>query len=138
MLIFLTTLWLGALYGAPIWQKVITFITPTLIFVWHQSIFRATQNFFNQYNIYLYTARIIFCQHVFLFCATLDIFSLSFGCHVTLFVATTYIFVTHNFGEQHDFYVKYFFFCWHKTVFCATRNIFCATCTECEHSKHRE
>ena len=42
------------IYGAPFWQKLITCIS-TLIFVRHQSTFCATQNFFNQYNIYLYT-----------------------------------------------------------------------------------
>ena len=50
-------------------------MTPSLIFVRHQSIFRATQNFLNQFNIYLYATGTIFSKHVFLFCATLDIFS---------------------------------------------------------------
>ena len=31
--------------------------------------FRVTQNFFNKFNIYLYTTGIIFCKCVFLFCA---------------------------------------------------------------------
>ena len=79
------------LYGAPFWQKLITFM--------HTN-FRATQNFFNQHNMYLYTTGTIFCQHVFIFCATLNIFSivnmgLSFGCHIIFFLATTYFFVTH-------------------------------------------
>ena len=55
-------------------QKLVTFRPPSLIFV-TQRIFRATQNFFNQFNIYLYATGTIFCKHVFLFCATLEIFS---------------------------------------------------------------
>ena len=61
-------------YGTLFRQKLVTFRPPSLIFV-TQRIFRATQNFFNQFNIYLYATGTIFCKHVFLFCATLDIFS---------------------------------------------------------------
>ena len=48
-------------YSTPFRQKLINLCTLTLILVRHQSIFRATQNFFNQYNIYLYTTGTIFC-----------------------------------------------------------------------------
>ena len=51
----------------------------------HQSIFRATQNVFNQNNqgfgrqipdtTYIHIQHELFWQHVFLFCATLKIFS---------------------------------------------------------------
>ena len=41
----------------------------------HQSILLARQNFLNQYEIRLYTTRTIFGQHVFLFCATLNMLS---------------------------------------------------------------
>ena len=71
-------------YGVPFRKKLVTFRTPSLIFVRHQSIFRAKQNF-NQINIYLYATGTIFCKHVFLFCAALNIFSQhesSFGCHI--------------------------------------------------------
>ena len=59
-------------YGAPFLRKLVTFTTPILIFVRQRSIFCVTQNFFNQYNIYLYATRTIFCQHLFLysFCNT--------------------------------------------------------------------
>ena len=99
-------------YGGPFWQKLVTIMDSSLIFVRHQSIFRATQNFFNQFNIYLYATGTIFCKHVFLFCATLNIFSQhesSFGCHIIFFVATTYFFVTHIVLFRNvNFYVKYF------------------------------
>ena len=78
-------------YGAPFREKLITFITPTLIFVRQQSIFRVAQNFFNQYNIYLYTTRTIFCQHAFLFCAALNTFSLSFGFHIIFLLPQHYL-----------------------------------------------
>ena len=40
-----------------------------------------------------------FCQHVCIFCATLNILvnmSLSFGCNIFFFVATTYFLVTYT------------------------------------------
>ena len=54
-----------------------------------------------------------FCQHVFLFCATLKIFSqyesLFLVSHNAI-VATTYFFCDSlNFGGQHNFYVNFFF-----------------------------
>ena len=82
-------------YGGPFWQKLVTIMDSSLIFVRHQSIFRATQNFFNQFNIYLYATGTIFCKHVFLFCATLNIFSQhesSFGCHI-IFLLPRHIFL---------------------------------------------
>ena len=82
-------------YGVPFWKKLVTFRTPSLSFVRHQSIFRAKQNFFNQINIYFYATGTIFCKHVFLFCATLNIFSQhesSFGCHI-FFLLPQYNFV---------------------------------------------
>ena len=104
----------------------------------HQSIFLATQNFFNQFSIYLYATGTIFCKHIFLFCATLNIFSQpesSFGCHIIFFVATRYFFVTHLILlPNSNFYVKYFFN-WHNTILCNTR-FFCADWFE--HQEHRE
>ena len=88
-------------------------VPKTLVFVLHQGIFRATQNVFNQYNIYLYTAGTIFCQHVFLFCATLNILSLRqslFWVSHNFFLLPQNIFCdSHNFAAQHNFYVEYFF-----------------------------
>ena len=82
-------------------------------FVRHQSIFRAKQNFFNQFNMYLYATGTIFCKQVFLFCAALNIFGQhepSFRCHIILFFATTYFFVTHIVLLRNiNFYVKQLF-----------------------------
>ena len=63
--------------------KLVTFRAPSLIFIRHQSISRATQNFFNQFSIYLYATGTIFSKLVFLLCATPNMFSQhesSFGC----------------------------------------------------------
>ena len=87
-------------------KKVMTFITPTLIFVRQQSIFRATQNVFNQYNTYLYTTRTIFCQHVFLFCATCNTFSLSIGFHINFLLPQHILCESNKFRAQRNFYVK--------------------------------
>ena len=72
-------------YGAPFRQKLEYLWTQSLIFLRHESVFRATQNFFNQLNIYLYVTGNFFSKHVFLFCATLNKFSQHesiFGCHI--------------------------------------------------------
>ena len=94
-------------YGALHRQKLVTFRTPSLIFVRHQSIFRVTQNFFNQFNIYFYATGATFCKHVFLFCAILN--NIFFVTHIILL-------------RNVNFYVKYFLF--DTTVFCATQDFF--------------
>ena len=84
----------------------------TLFFIehrWWPLLFRATQNFVH--NIYLYTTGTIFCKYVFLFCATLNIFSQhesSFGCHI-IFLLPQHFFVTHIILVRNaNFYSKYF------------------------------
>ena len=69
----------------------------TLTFLRHQSIFRALKNFFNQYDIYLYTTGFVFFQHVFLFCTKLSIFSQ----HDSLFWVSNNSFLL----PQHIFFV---------------------------------
>ena len=117
------------MYGTQFEKNLVTSRTPSLIFVRHESIFRATQNFFNQFNIYLYATGTIFCKHVFVFCATLNIFrqhEFSFGCHIIFFVVTTYIFVTHiillhNVNFTQKFHI---FFLFDTIVFSATQDFF--------------
>ena len=65
---------LALMYGAPFGQKLITFMHINFNFCTTSKYFLCDENFFNQYNIYLYNMN-FFCQHVFLFCATLNIFS---------------------------------------------------------------
>ena len=81
---------------------------------------------FDQLNKYLFATGAIFCKHVFLFCATLNIFSQheSFsGCHI-FFVATTYFFAAHIILLRNvNFYAKYIFFV-DTTVFCAIQDFF--------------
>ena len=77
-------------------KKINNIYLSPLIFVRHQSIFRVTQNFFNQYNIYLYTIGTTFCQHVFLFCP--NIFSRNesiFWVSRHFFLPQNIFFVTH-------------------------------------------
>ena len=69
-----------------------------------------------------------FCQHVFLFCATLNIFSQ----HESLFLASHNFFCcnniffcdSHNFCGQRNFYVKYFLLLTQNIVSCATQHFF--------------
>ena len=91
---------------------------------WWPLLFRATQNFVH--NIYLYTTGTIFCKYVFLFCATLNIFSQhesSFGCHI-IFLLPQHFFVTHIILVRNaNFYSKYFlltkqFFVEHNIFLC--------------------
>ena len=90
------------------------------------SLFFGWQNFFNQFNIYLYAIETHFCKRGFLFCATLNTFNQresSFGCHIIFFVATTYFFVAHIILLRNvNFYLKYFFV--DTTVLCATQDFF--------------
>ena len=115
------------IYGAPFWQSQKHLWTPSLILVRHQSISRATQNFFNQFSVYLYATGTIFCKHVFLFFATLNIFSQhesSFEYHITFFVDTTYIFVTRIILLCNvNFYARHFFLLT-RQFFCATQGFF--------------
>ena len=55
--------------------KLVTFRAPSLIFIRHQSISRATQNFFNQFSIYLYATGTIFCKRIPFLCNTKRIWS---------------------------------------------------------------
>ena len=77
------------------------------------------------HNIYLYTTGTIFCKYVFLFCATLNIFSQhesSFGCHI-ISLLPQHFFVTHIILVRNaNFYSKYFFV--DKAVFCGTQHFF--------------
>ena len=62
-------------------------------------------------HIFVYNKKSIFCQLVFLFCTTLNIFSqmgLSFGCYVTFIVDETWPFVQHesSFRCSIDFWFK--------------------------------
>ena len=98
-------------YGAPFWQKLITFM--------HTKVFCDIKVFFVQHKIflmnttYIYIQHELFYQHVFLFYATLNRFSQ----HESLFLVSHNFFCchnmlscdSHNFGGQLNFYVKYFF-----------------------------
>ena len=107
-------------------------MNPNLNFCMTSKYFFWDTNLYNTYNIY---HRNNFCQHVFLFCAALDIqsneshFQMSqfvFCCHNLFFCDS------HNFGAQRNFYMKYFFVDTTK-LFVQQVTFFCATCTECQH-----
>ena len=69
-----------------------------------------------------------FWQHVFLFCATLNIFSQHeplFWCHIIFFVATTYFFLTHIiFVGNVKYEICEIFFCCRHNMFFVQHNIF--------------
>ena len=78
----------------------------------HQSVFRATQSFFNQYNTYLYIAGTIFSNHVFPFSALLNVFSQHeppFWVSHNFLLLPQHIFCdSHDFGGQCDLRNIYF------------------------------
>ena len=94
-------------YGASFRKKLITFITPTLIFVRHQSIFRATQKLFNHYNIFTYNRNYFLSTF-----AALNILSrhksLFWVSHSCFLWAQCIFCDSHNFAVQHNFYVYFF------------------------------
>ena len=118
----------------PFWQKLITFKHTNFNICTKSKYFLCDTN---QYNIYLYATGTILCQHIFLFCATRNIFSFSESLSLEhlfwvniFFLLLQHIFCdTHNFRVQRNFYVKDFFV--DTTYFF----VFCATRTKCEHTE---
>ena len=115
------------LYGAPLEQKLITF----LAFVRHQikvfscntNIFRSTQHKFIYSRNYFLSA----CIPVLYNTKNLVNMNLSFECHIISFVATANIFLTHIiFGAQRNFYI---FLLTQHSFLCNMQHFFCATCT---------
>ena len=96
--------WSFILYGAPFRQKLVTVMHTNYSFWMTSKYFSCTINYFNQYNICLYTTsrNILDVTYCWFFLLPQHI-----SCD------------SHNFGVQLKFYVKYF--CVDRTIFCATR-----------------